>query len=106
MFRNYRYCNQFFVLVNPTRYRLARGLNRYERAYERREYLFTSLVIQHHVVEHMRAKARQRPHQVLLLSAKVKLQFKLLFQKQVMGPGTPTSMLGQRRISTCSCTTQ
>lgn len=82
VFRNYRCCNQTFVLVYRERYRLAKGLNRYERAYERREYLFTSLVIQHHVVEYMRAKVRHRPHQAALLSTKIKLRMMLLFGKR------------------------
>lgn len=82
VFRNYRCCNQHFVQVNPERYRLARGLDRYERAYERRDYLFTSLVIQHHVVEYMRAKVRHRPHPVALLSTNIKTKIKLLFQKR------------------------
>lgn len=82
VFRNYRCCNQTFVLVYRERYRLAKGLNRYERAYERREYLFMSLVIQHHVVEYMRAKVRHRPHQAALLSTKIKLRMKLFFGKR------------------------
>lgn len=81
VFRNYRCCNQTFVLLYPERYRLAKGLNRYERAYERREFLFTSLVIQHHVVEYMRATVRHRPHQAALLSTKIKLRMKLFFRK-------------------------
>lgn len=82
VFRNYRCCNQFFVMVSHESYRLARGLDRYERAYERRDYLFTSLIIQHHVVEYMRAKVRHRPHRVALLSTKLMMQIKPLFQKR------------------------
>lgn len=84
-FTNYRCCNQHFVLVSPGRYRLARGLDRYERAYERREYAFTSLVIQHHVVEYMRAKVRQRPHRVAFLSTNVKTKIRPIFQKTILG---------------------
>lgn len=85
VFRNYRCCNQFFVMVSHESYRLARGLDRYERAYERREYLFTSLIIQHHVVEYMRAKVRHRPHRVALLSTKLMMNIKPLFQKGRVG---------------------
>lgn len=87
-FRSYRYCNQLLVLVSPERYRLAKGLDRYERAYERKEYLFTSLVIEHHVVEYMRAKVRQKPHQVTSMLDNVKENFKLLFQKRKSGRKT------------------
>lgn len=85
LFTNYSCCNQLFVQMSPSRCKLTRGLDRYERAYERREYLFTSLVIHHHVVEYMRAKVRHRPHQVALMSTNVKMKIKLIFQKTILG---------------------
>lgn len=85
VFTKYRCCNKLFVNMKPERYRLARGLDGYERAYERREYVFASFVIQHHVVEYLRAKVRRKPHQVALLSTNVKMKIKRIFQKTILG---------------------
>lgn len=85
VFTNYMCCNKLFALVSPSRERLARELDRYERAYERRKYLFTSLVIHYHVVEYMRAKVRHRPHQMALLSTNVETKVQSIFQKMTHG---------------------
>lgn len=81
VFSNYRWSNQTFLLVNPRAFRRVTGLTGYEGLYEREEYLFTTLVTQHHVVEYVRTKTYQRPRQVNPGSIDGKIKSAQLIQK-------------------------